>query len=219
MLYQVSRYSALYLCAAIIAWRRRSAPGGAWLFAMLLAIIEWTLADSLEASAMVFSTKLFWGKMSYIGSAPISVLFLLFALELFNHTKWLTRRNISLLFIVPALATLAVFTNNWHHLIWTGFTLASDGSNIIVYSHGLLYWIYIGYCYIVQLLATMVLVWFSLRSRDLYRYQLVILLAGTSIPWVGEVVYDFIPNLLPGLDTTAITLSLTGTLVTFSLLR
>jgi diguanylate cyclase (GGDEF)-like protein len=226
MLYQVSRYTVVYLCAALIssvaaliAWRRRNAPGGLYLFAMLLAIIEWTLTDTLEASATVVTTKIFWGKMTYLGSAPITVFFLLFSLELFNRKKWLSQRMIAALFIIPLLATLAVFSNEWHHLIWTSYALAPDGSNILIYSHGLLYWIYVGYCYIVQLVATFVLVWFSLRTRDLYRYQVVILLAAASIPLLGEVVYDFIPNLMPGLDTTAITLSVTGVLVAVGLLR
>jgi len=76
--YQPSSYGVVYLAATAIAlaagafvWRRRSTPGALWLCLLLLAVAERAFADALDVSAVGLQTKVFWGKVSWIGSATI----------------------------------------------------------------------------------------------------------------------------------------------------
>jgi diguanylate cyclase (GGDEF)-like protein len=223
--YAVTPYTLIYLGAAVIAglgaylvWRRRSAPGAFWLFAMQLAIVVWTVSDALDASAATLSTHLLWAKVSYLGSSTVAVFLLLFALEYTNRTKWATPWRIAALFAIPILSIVAAFTNEWHHLIWSGYS-SVPGSNTIIYHHALLYWVKGAYIYGVALAAVFILVAFALRAQQTYRYQGIAILTAMLIPLVGEITYDAVPGLLPGLDPASITLALSGAILAFSLWR
>ena len=223
--YEVTAYSIAFGLASLVSfgtaffvWRRRSAPGAIWLFAMLVSIIVWTISDALDVSATTLGGHLLWGKVSYLGSSTVVVFVLLFALEYTNRGKWITPWTIGALFVVPLLSILAVFTNDWHHLMWTGYS-AVAGSNMIVYHHGALYWVKGAYIYALALAAAVVLVGFALRTRQTYRYQSIAALVAVAVPLVGEVFYDFTPGVLPGVDPASITLAISATILAFSMWR
>ncbi|HVP21494.1 MAG TPA: histidine kinase N-terminal 7TM domain-containing protein, partial [Anaerolineaceae bacterium] len=226
MALQLSIYSLVYLIAAsvgafsaLIAWRRRSVPGGLWLFFLGISVIIWMLADSLEVSAVTLTDKIFWGKISYLGSAPVSVIIFFFALVFTHRTRWVTRRNVVLLSIIPALSIFAAFSNDWHHLLWNGFSFLSDNPAILVYSHGPLYWFFTPYVYVLIVLAALILAWFALRAHELYRYQSTIIISAILIPLMAKVAYDFSPEFLPGLDVPAFTITFSGLIFTLNMLR
>jgi diguanylate cyclase (GGDEF)-like protein/PAS domain S-box-containing protein len=226
MLFHISSYSLVYLAAGLVtimtaslAWKRRSATAGIWLFLAILAAGEWSMADFMDVSSYGLLVKTFWGKLSYIGSASIAVLLLLFALEFTHRGKCITRRKILLLMIVPVLSWGLAFTNDWHHLLWSSYSYVSASANVLIYHHGPLYWVMTGYIYTAILVATWFLIGFALRSRELYRIQSIGMIVATLVPWIGELVYDFVPGFLPGLDISAITLTFSGIIFTVSLTR
>ncbi len=226
MLFHISSYSLVYLAAGLVtlftaslAWKRRAASGGIWLFLAVLAAGEWSMADFMDVSSYGMIVKTFWGKLSYLGSASVAVLLLLFALEFTHRGKWITRRKVLLLMVVPVMSILVAFTNDWHHLLWSGFSYVSGSTNVLIYQHGPLYWAMTVYIYCVILVATWFLIAFALRSRELYLLQSIGIVVGTLIPVIGELVYDFFPGFLPGLDISAITLTFSGIIFTVSLTR
>jgi len=223
--YEVTPYALVYLSATLVSvgaayfvWHRRAAPGGVWLFAMLIAIIGWTFADALDVSATTLGGHLLWGKVSYLGSSTVAVFLLLFAVEYTNRAKWVTPATVVALFVVPVLSIVAVFTNDWHGLIWSGYSPVA-GSNIIVYHHAVLYWVKAAFIYGVAAAAAVVLVGFAMRTRQTYRYQAIAILTAVTLPLAGELIYDFTPGLLPGLDTAAITLTLSGAILALTMWR
>ena len=226
MLFHISSYSLVYLAAgavtlftAALAWKRRSASGGMWLFLVVLAAGEWSMADFMDVSSFGLIVKTLWGKVSYLGSAPIAVFLLLFALEFTHRGKWITRRNVLLLMIIPVLSWVMAFTNDWHHLLWSSFSYVSVAANVLIYHHGPYYWVMTIYIYAAILAATWFMIGYALRSRELYRIQSVGMIIATLVPWIGELIYDFSPNVLPGLDISAITLTFSGIIFTVSLTR
>ena len=211
MLFHISSYSLVYLAAgavtlftAALAWKRRSASGGMWLFLVVLAAGEWSMADFMDVSSFGLIVKTLWGKVSYLGSAPIAVFLLLFALEFTHRGKWITRRNVLLLMIIPVLSWVMAFTNDWHHLLWSSFSYVSVAANVLIYHHGPYYWVMTIYIYAAILAATWFMIGYALRSRELYRIQSVGMIIATLVPWIGELIYDFSPNVLPGLDLSLI---------------
>ena len=226
MHYQLSTYSVIYLVAATIAliaalfvWRRRFSPAAVWLFLLLLAVAERALADALDVSAIGLATKVFWGKVSWIGSATIAVFLLICVLEYVHLGGWLTARRRVALFIVPVLEIVAAFTNDLHRLLWTGFTFAPGGANVVIYHHGPLFWVSMGYTYALLAVATVLLLRFTLGTRSASRFQSAAIMIAIAIPILGEIAYDLAPGLLRGLDVAAITLTATGGILIFSVLR
>jgi len=226
MAYEFSFYSFAYFLAVLAsaiaaagAWQRRSAPGGLSLFWMMAAITEWTLASLMESVAVDLGVKIFWSKLAYVGAHLSPIFFLLFALQYTNHTKWLTRRNIALLFCPPALTILLAATNEWHHLIWAGFSPGPAGTNSYIYIHGVWFWVESVYINIILLAGTLVLLRFALTSKEIYRSQSLALVAASLIPWAGFALYLIKTNPFPGLDTTAVSLALSGAILVLVLLR
>ena len=224
MAYGFSVYSVVYLIATsialvatVLAWQRRYAPGGLWLLLTLVAGVEWTLASALEASSQTLPAHILWSQVGYFGAYPIVVFLLLFALEYSGRPR-ARPITIAALMIVPAIAIVAAFTNQWHHLIWSGFSASAKVPDLIVYQHGFLYWVVTGYAYALLLLASVVLAAFAVRNRDLYRYQSAAVLVAVLIPWVAEVVYDVAPGFIPGVDPS-VTLSISAAILTVGMLQ
>lgn len=201
---------AIFLFLSLFIWRRRHIPGSVPLFFLLIAIIEWNLAAGMESISILLPHKIFWSKLEYIGSNTAAPLLLIFSLEYTRNTKWLTRRNIILLMTIPAIIFGFTATNEWHRLIWTGFTLSPIGSNIYIYHHGPLYWFCLAFNYSICILAA----WFILRAYSqmskVYRSQMIGLLIGISIPFIGGILYSFNINPFPGFDFSPLTFSLTS---------
>ena len=225
MTFDFSVYSFIYLAAValsltagLFAWNRRRAPGGMWLFGMLMATAAWSLAEMFDFSSLQLPAHIFWGQASYLGATTAPVFFMLFALEYSGRSDIVTPLNAALGFAVPLFGIAAVFTNGWHHLVWTGFASLPDVPHAILYFHGPIYWVPTVYGLACGLFATTLLVGFALRTRDLYRRQSIAIVAAVAVPWVAELVYSISPRLLHGIDP-AITLSLAGALVTFTMVR
>ena len=115
--------TALFSAAvAVVALRRRpdtaARPAG-W---MLLAVALWSFASAFEYAASTLAEKLVWAKIEYIGIETAPVFLLLFALE-YNRLQYLmTRVRIALLFAIPVTVIVLAWTNEFHRLVWSGFS-------------------------------------------------------------------------------------------------
>lgn len=217
-------YSAVYfaatgiaLAAAVIAWRRRSSPGAVSLLLMVLAAGWWSFFDALETAAVGIPAHVMWNQVAYLGSMSVCTLLLLFALD-YTGRRRLPHWATAALFVVPALGVVAAATNELHHLIWTGFSVAPGGMNLLVYEHGWLFWALTLYNYTVAAIATVVLISFAMRAAPAHRRQSVTVIVAVAIPWAAGIAYDLAPGALPGVDP-AVTLAVSGMLLSLSLVR
>jgi hypothetical protein len=110
---------AICIVLAIHAWRRRPAPGAAIFAVMMLAVADWTIGYALELGSANLPLILFWARLEYIGIIAGPVAAMLLALAYTGRTRWLTRRRIATLAIIPAITLLLVWTNDLHGLIWS----------------------------------------------------------------------------------------------------
>lgn len=225
MTYQVSAFTVAYgiatliaIAAAFVAWRRRSAAGGRWLVPMLFSIIIWCAADMMEITAIPISGHEFWSRIGYLGSTTSSVFLLLFVLEFTGLEIPAPSRLVPALLAVPALGVIAVFTNDRHHLIWTGFEYASRGRNILTYHHGPLYWVVTAYGFLLAAVATVLLLRFAIRRRGLFRYQSVAIVVAVIVPWAALIAYNFFPSFWFGVDP-GIAFVVTGVMLSVGLVR
>jgi len=210
--------AAVSAVLALVVWRRRTAPGGMALFWLMLAIVEWQLTGACEAAAVGIPAKILWSKISYVGTLSAPVFLFIFALKYSRQEKWLTRRNLALLWLIPAITFALAVTNEWHHLIWTSFTPSADlAENVLIYGHGAWFWVMVAYVYLLLSTATLVLIRAALRYRRLYRRQATLVLLAMPFPWIGNILYVFNWGPFPGQDLTLIGFALTGALLTLNL--
>ncbi len=206
------------LAVAFVVWRRRTAVGAVYLALLELAVAEWAFAAAFEAAATTVSLKVLWSEIEYPGIASAPLFFFLFAMAYGQRARYLTRRNIALLSIVPVLVVGIVATNNWHHRYWTGVTINADTS-IAIYSHGPLFWVFVGYSYSLLSIGVISLYLAILRFPRFYRSQIGALLVGSVLPILGNLLYVSGLNPIPGLDWTPIAFVLTGLVLSWGMFR
>ena len=158
--------------------------------------------------------------MAYPGIVVIPIAWLIFSLQYTNNEKRLTRRNIILAAIMPVITLVMVFTNSLHHLMWPDIWLDySFSPPLDAVTHGAWYRVNAAYSYCLILLGTIVLIDFFRRSSGIYRRQAGVMLAGSLVPWVGNIL--FIAGIGPFsvLDPTPLTFAITGVVFYWGLSR
>lgn len=189
---------------AIYAWTRRASASSAIALTILgLTIAEWSLGYALEIAGTDLSTKLFWGKLQYIGIAGMPLFWLIFAYNHANQGNRLTHRRMFLLSIVPVITIVLVFTTEMHGLVWKEFSIATHQNfSALDITHGLWFWVHTAYSYILLAAGTYIIFRSIGRMEGLYRGQTVALVIALLAPWIGSVLYlsGFSP--IPFLDIT-----------------
>lgn len=188
---------------AWIAWQHRTNLAARFFFFFALASANYMLTYGLELSSTSLPVMMIWLRLEYISSLSIPVIWLLFHIAYSGYESWITRRNIILLFIVPILHLLAVWTNDYHGLNWqTVGTQTVSGYIMFARTYGPMFYIGTGYLYVIALVANVVMFVWMVRSPNVYRNQIASLMLGTLTIWVTSILTVAGITPVPGLDLT-----------------
>jgi len=186
----------------------------------MLAIVEWSLGNVLEMGSTELSTKLFWTNAEYLGIVALPVMWLFFGLHYTGQERWLTRRNLALVAIVPLITLLLVWSNGLHGLMWHHISLDTSGPfSSVVKTYGTWFWVHTAYSYLLLLLGTVVLVHALIRRPRLYHGQAMTLLISALVPWLGNASYISGLTVMPHLDVTPYAFALSGLAIAWGLFR
>jgi PAS domain S-box-containing protein len=212
--------TAIAATLALFAWRHRSAPGATPLAALMLAVTVWSAAYVLELGSPDLRTKIFWSNLTYLGIVTAPLAWLALALQHTGNGKWLTRRRLILLAIIPLLSTALVWTNDLHHLFHTSIDLDTSGPYpMLDATHNVAFWVHAAYCYLLLLIGTGLLILMFIRSPHLYQSQAAALLIGALSPWIANAVFIFGWSPFGKLDLTPFAFALTGLAMGWGLFR
>lgn len=227
MAFQFNPYSILSILSAVtaftvavIAWKRRAVPGAISLALMLVAAGVWALAYAIELSVTSLQAQIFWSKVEYLGIVNIPVLYLVFSLEYAKQERYLSKRSTLLLWVIPVITLLLTWTNELHGLIWSSIRQINFNNNLVfAVDHGTFFWIYAAYSYILLIAGTVILVQRAVTARGAHRSQAAVMVLGTAVTWLGNIVYLTGLSLIPEIDTSSLTLTLTGLIFAWGLFR
>src|SRR6266496_2656996 len=211
------------VCLLIAIWQRRSAPGAMPFMLLLLGAAEWSLAYALELGSPDLPTVIFWYNVTWLGIVVIAPAWLAFVLQHTGRARWLTRRTMIILAIVPLVTLLLAWTNTLHGLIYSNARL--DGSvpfSALVTSNGVWFWVFVLYTYVLLLLSAFLIGSFiraNKRSASLYRGQAIVLLIAVIVPWIGNALSLFGPSPFNLLDLTPTAFTVTCLAVAWGLFR
>jgi diguanylate cyclase (GGDEF)-like protein/PAS domain S-box-containing protein len=184
--------SLLTSIAAVIAWRR-SVPGLMSLTLLLLAMGLWSVSYAFQWFPVPSTVQNLLPKITYIGIVAVPALFLVFALAFARYDRFLTKRLFLGLLIEPALTLILVWTNKFHHLVFTSMIYrVSYGFNQPEFVHGSWYYLNLIYSYVVIAAGITALVSGYLRCHPSVKKQYSMILAAAMIPWTGNIVSEFI---------------------------
>jgi len=167
---------------ALSMWQHRKNPAARYLFLFTIASASFMLTYGLELVSSTLPLMLTWLKLEYVSSVTIPVFWLLFNLAYSGYDSWLTKRNIVLLFVIPALHLLAVWTNEYHGLNWQTVSTDTVGSLVLFHrTYGLMFYLGTSYLYLIAVLATIIMIMWLRRAPNLYRSQIASLIFANFV--------------------------------------
>ena len=215
--------AAISVGLAAYAWLRRATTAAVPFAVLMLGVGIWSFGYVMEIGSANLAVKLLWAQFQYLGIVVIPVAWLALAVEFTGQGRWLTRRRLALVSLVP-LATLALtWSNELHHLIWSEVGLQPAGSvTLLALNYGPGFWFHSAYAYCLLAVGTILIARAFYLAPPTFKAQSRVILIGATIPWLCNVVgllsrSEQLPNL--ALDLTPFGFTATGLLVAWGLLR
>jgi PAS domain S-box-containing protein len=214
---------AAIVCTGTIFYARAyfRTPTTSALVWLLLGIIGWLVANTLELAIDTEAGTLLWAKITYGFTAFSTVAWLAFALQYSDRSKWLARRRFGLFCILPLVAIGLTWSNDLHHLVWVSYRFIPVNGllamNVVIY--GPWFWVHVGYSYALVFLGAYFIIRQYFRSFKLYRQQSKWVVVGALTPIVVNAVY--VLRLFPEFkkDYTAISLAFASLSLAIGMLR
>jgi len=150
----------LLFALSVYSWRGRSVPGALSFAIASLFTALWAIGSVMEYAAIDLDIKISWVKFQSFWQPLATTLITCFILEFAWPRRWLTRRNLILLFIVPLLNILAILIDELYRLEWLDFGF--DGSFLPLYDQSS--WFFFAYIYGLGLVNLIVFAWLFMHS-------------------------------------------------------
>ncbi len=221
MPYQFVPYTVLLLVAASIAialtlWglRYREVPvNKAFLLSMAIGTL-WSVANALEISATTLGPKLFWANVQYIAYSLAPVAWLIMVLYHTGKGHLVTRKRVLLMLIIPMITNILVWLDITYGLVRYDIHLDTSGAfPVLAKEYGPWFWVHCLQSYVLSFFSAYLLVQAVRRSALVYRIQSLLLLIGTGIIIVVNLLYVIGIGLIKHYDTTPIVFSIMGALI------
>jgi len=208
--------AALATAVGVAALRERSEPLSWPLAVMTFAVVAWAVPHAISFGFSRVEWVALFHRMQYPGTVLAPVAYLVVALQYADHDRWLSRRTYVVLGVIPVVTVVAVWTNPVHGLFWQSLSIATvDGASVLVPEYGPLYWVSLGYLYLVTAVGLAVLGAMVVRSGPIYRKQALMMLVGGLVPLATNVATNLGIGPDPVVDFTTAALTVTG--ITFAL--
>lgn len=225
MIYQFTTnvlIQALTALAAVITilllWKFRKSQEVRYLIYLEVFVTIWALTYALEFASPDLGTKKFWSQISYFGIAFLPVSYFLFTTAFSQKNNIITRRNTTLLFIIPFITLGLILTNDYHHLVWSNVTWDSK-HEMAIYHHAVWFWVFFGFSQIIIYTGLANLVLSIFRFTAYYKSHSSILLIASLFPIFGNLMYVTNLNPYPGFDWTPVSFVLTGLIIALGVFR
>lgn len=162
---------------AVYSFRRREVSGALPLSVGALFSALWLFGLTMVAVSDAATAKLFWHRFQAVWHMPSVTALVCFALEYAQPGRWLSRRNLVLLSILPLLTAVGVFVPS-SALVWRTLEAAPEGH--VAFEYSLSGWLLIAYglgLFVVNIAAYG---WLFVRSPA-HRWPVIVLLVGAAV--------------------------------------
>lgn len=204
---------------AYSVWRqsRLERPIATTVVILLTGGVIWCVGYLLELTIADPALKLLAYRSKFLGIVVIPVSWLVFAMYYTGRDHWLSRRNLLLLSIIPAITLILAWSNELHYQMWQQNMLA-DAGDFFIYDSipAPWFWVHTVYTYITLTTGTILLFRQFLEAKGQYRQQVGVLLVSVVFPYISGTISVFGSTLL---DLAPIAFAITGTALGWGFLR
>ena len=189
----------------------KDVPEAKYFQAAILIGMSWAILYGLELNAVLLSDKVFFAKVRFLFLPFISLTYLLMAASHAGKTFWLSRKNILVLSIIPVLTVLVMLTSDYTHLFRYDFDVRDVGDfSVLTFTNGPWYWVHVSYQYLLSMLSVALLIGTMKSPRSIYSKQASILIFGTLVPTVIDLLFNLGITPVQGYNFASSTMAITG---------
>lgn len=180
----------------------------------------WSIFYSFELSSNSLDQILFYLKLEYIGISLLPALWILFILKFVGREDLLNNRNTFLIYLPGIITLLGVWTNEYHHLHYKEYSVDyTHEFPLFKFEPGIMYIIHTVYFYILLFAGLIIQLRKFINADLVYRKQNAIIVLGTLIPWIFNIVYLLGYRPMEHLDLTPYAFIMTTILIGIGLIR
>jgi diguanylate cyclase (GGDEF)-like protein len=204
----------------LTALPRRDDPTVRAFLTLAVGVAIWSGGRLLEVSSPELDWRILWAKIQYFGIVAVPIGWLVAMVHLSRPRYVVPWSILSLPWLAAVLTLALVFTNEYHHWIWTRITLSPPGvAPGAVFEHGIAYGLIAAWTYGLLGLSLYFLLTAEVPNDALSRRGRNILAGALLLPLTAHVAYLLRWTGPLGGDLTPATFSLMAVLVWFCALR
>jgi PAS domain S-box-containing protein len=196
--------------------RVRETPGVKYWLIWQASAVLWAITYAFEFAATDIETKIFWSKISYLGIVYCGISFYFFSLEFSTSERYPNKKLILALYSIATLLLVSPITNEFHHLHWRSYSI-NQATNATDYVYGPFFWVIFVFSYLTLIAGIANVILFYSKLSNYYRKQVRLLFFASLIPPLGNLIYVFQINPIPGFDWTPLSFLITGILIAISI--
>ena len=178
-------------------------------------IMFWIICSILQIFCVNFfnAEPIYFDYFAYISVCFLPVAFLFLAL-IFSRTKISFNKKYTLLFVIPTISILLLWTNNWHHLFFKEYT-----TNITTAEYGPYFsMVHYNYTFILYVISLFILMKNAIKNSGFFSRQAIFILIGVLIPLMTSIL-SFMGVTTGSLYETPITFAVAVILFTLGTFR
>lgn len=220
--YQTAMIASLLasMSVIILTWRQRQAPGTNSMIALSTSTFIWTLGFLLETNSDTLETQLLFNNVGYIGSMFVPVAWFIFSLHYSRGNRIITGKKIIPFCIFPLATIVLIWTNDWHHFMWSDeHLIISEPFIVTAKTYRTFFWVALAHNYILIISGIIILLYRLLTGTPLYKGQAISLMVAVSVPLIWNAIYVFNLLPLPRKDLTPVAFAISGIAIAFGLMR
>jgi len=147
--------------------------------------------------------KIFMSYIKYLSSEVVIISWFIFFLYFIGYKKWLSKRNIILISIIPFAMTLSIFTNEYHHLFFKNIESVTYGSFLVLsIEGGPLFWLDLAFSILLITAAAGLITRILIKAYHIYKWQISVFLVINMVILAAALMDKFTINIFPYLDKT-----------------
>lgn len=208
--------SASGMVASGVALARWRSHGARTLVLLLSGLSFWSLTYAFHWVSLEPEWKYFWLNMTYAGVVMVPASLLVFACQYARRDSWITPYRLAVFFIEPVIVLVLVWTDPLHDWFFAGKRALTDS---VLFDGSPLFWLHVMYSYGLLLIATIVLLHYTLRSLRFYQWQVGMFIASLLLPWIANILSIARLSPFPDLDPTPILFTFTGIVILYDMLK
>lgn len=208
------------LAIAILAFRRKEVRGAIPFVAIMVCVAVYSLGTAVRLASVTRSAYRLGTIIKFAGILGIAPTQFWFGLTYTSRNSLFNRRRWALLLAWPVGVYLLVLTAPAHDLLWTveGF-VSGPPTAAISRVDGPLVWATFAYVYGLIIITYALIAIVGINRGGRYRTQVILMLAGGTIPFGGTVILLYNDNPAAAWDPGAFAFTITGVVFAVALFR